>query len=181
MTRHRHRHLAPQGFGSPPSWVWLLLALPTVSGSGTLSPSSPTPPSLPPLPPAPLASTLAAPNALCDTTLDQTAHGGPSGFNQSSCLAAAAAALRPCFSLFPAAGACYVCESCANRTVFGFELYYATWHYSPPPPTPPPSSPPAPPVAPPPMPPAPVGASLIADDALCVDALPLAAHGGPSG
>ena len=98
----------------------------------------------PSLPPTPVESLLLATNTLCLRHFALTEHGGASGFDEASCLQATVDALHPapdaCFSLYPAVGACYVCQACApTDALTGFELHSASWHYSPPPPPPPPS------------------------------------------
>ena len=109
--------------------------------------------STPPPPPAPLSSHLIARNQLC-TQRDEVAD---SGFDELSCLQAAARSQRPCFALFSGQGACYLCAACAaSEEQFGFNLFSAHWVYSPlppPPPGPPPLPPPPPPSpSPPPSP-----------------------------
>ena len=70
--------------------------------------------------------------------------------------------LQPCFAFMPATSACYICSSCEQQQVFGYELYAVAWLYSPhspPPPPTPPAFPPQPespvPLLPPPLPPLP--------------------------
>ena len=106
------------------------------------------------------------------------------GFNIGMCLRVAYAARRPCFSHGVRTGSCYICETCEHDTVFGFELYAVSWHYSPPspppdppppvpPPSPPPPSPPpepppvSPPPSPPPAPPAPYTLQIEAAGSTC--------------
>ena len=154
---------------------------------------SPLPPPTP-VPPAPLESRPFAPDTLCTDRFDLAEHGGASGFDEQSCFNAAFDALYPaadaCFALYAAAGVCYVCKNCTPSlsNVFGYALYSATWHYSPPTPpspSPPPPSPPSPPPPPspslPPVPPAPLESRPFAPDTLCTDRFDLAEHGGASG
>ena len=140
---------------------------------------SPLPPPTP-VPPAPLESRLLAADTLCTDQFDLAEHGNASGFDEQSCFDAAVDALYPaadaCFALHAAAGACYVCKNCTPTlsNVFGYALYSATWHFSPPTPpspSPPPSTPPPPqrpPALPPPsLPPAPYTQLLLGNGAHC--------------
>ena len=165
-------------------------------------PFPPTPPSTPPLPPAPVEADLLAADTSCTSQLSITQHGGNSGFDVTTCLAAAFSALHPaagaCFTLQPSLGACYICATCApTEVLLGYQLHSATWRYSPSPPSPPsapplPSIPPAPPAPPsppsrpalpPPLPPpsprppAPFAYNLVASNARCATTLAIAGVG----
>ena len=102
----------------------------------------------PPPPPAPVVSQLIANDQVC-VSRESAAD---SGMDEIACLQAAFESKKPCFSHFPGIGTCFLCRTCSEHDFeaqIGFQMYSATWVYSPVPP-PPPSPPPVPPPVPPP-------------------------------